>query len=74
MSPMDGYAFLAVSVVPTGFLAGTVIFVFVFLSECGGKFLLKPQAFLSVASMKGFHRFFFFWISINDQREFLLSP
>ena len=65
MGSVNGDAFLAVSMITTGFCAGAVILLCVLCPERGGEFLLDAQAFFPVSFMEFFHSSFFNFISVN---------
>ncbi len=71
MGSVDGHTFLAVAVVATGFLTGTVILVPVFLAELCSELFLEPEPLLAVPLVKFFHCSKFFLISFNDHSHFL---
>ena len=73
MCTVDCYTFFTVSMVTTGFLAGTMIFVLVFLAEFCCKFLLQPQTLCTVSLMKLSHCIQFLLISFNLHSAKFLS-
>src|SRR5699024_6735197 len=72
VGPVYSHTFFAVSMITTGFLAGTVVLILIFFSELGCKLFLKTKSFCPVSFMKFLHCRQLFRMILNDHSGFLL--
>ncbi len=72
MRPVNGNAFLAISMILAGNMARAMIFILILFSKFGCKFILKPMSFLFVTFVKFGHSVDFLLIPVNNHHPSLL--